>query len=166
LLVTIDTLRADHVGVYGYDAAHTPHLDSLAARGVLFENAMASVPITLPSHASLMTGQHPPRHGVRHNGLHRLSDESNTLAEVLADGGYHTGAVVGAVVLAGETGLWQGFAHYDDAGSRLATDESGFLERPAIELSNRALALLRELTEPFFLWVHYYDPHEDWRAPA
>ena len=88
LLVTIDTLRADHVGVYGYDVAHTPHLDSLAARGVLFENAMASVPITLPSHASLLTGQHPPRHGVRHNGLHRISDQSKTLAEVLADGGY------------------------------------------------------------------------------
>lgn len=166
LLVTIDTLRADHVGVYGYDVAHTPHLDSLAARGVLFENAMASVPITLPSHASLLTGQHPPRHGVRHNGLHRISDQSKTLAEVLADGGYQTGAVVGAVVLAGETGLRQGFAHYDDAGSRLATEESGFLERPAIEVSDRALALLRELSEPFFLWVHYYDPHEDWRAPA
>ena len=99
VLVTIDTLRADHVGAYGAEFARTPVLDGLAAEGVRFETAIAATPITLPSHATLLTGTWPPRHGVRHNGTFRLDESLPTLAEQFQKAGYATGAVVGSVVL-------------------------------------------------------------------
>ena len=100
LVITLDTTRADHLGLYGDGDAKTPALDRLAAGGVTFEHAMTPVPITLPAHASLMTGLYPHEHGVRNNAGFRLSDHAQTLAEVLSEHGYRTGAVVGAFVLA------------------------------------------------------------------
>ncbi|MCP5058821.1 MAG: sulfatase-like hydrolase/transferase [bacterium] len=165
LLVTIDTLRADHVGAYGAEDVGTPVLDRLASEGVRFANAIAPTPITLPSHASLLTGLYPPSHGVRHNGVYRLGSEATTLAEHFGAAGYSTGAVVGAVVLAGQFGLAQGFDHYDDHVRGRQSSRSGYPERRAGEVTDRALAWLKDARDPFFLWVHYYDPHASYEPP-
>jgi len=165
LLVTIDTLRADHVGAYGAEGVLTPTLDALAARGVLFEQAMATAPLTLPSHASLFTGQYPPTHGVRHNAIFVLSDEAETLAERFRAAGYATGAVVGAAVLDAEFGLAQGFDHYDAELPDQRAAAAGFFERPAAAVTDAALAWLRKTDGPFFLWVHYYDVHASYHPP-
>src|SRR4029453_594156 len=109
LLVSIDTLRADRVGAYGAPYGATPTIDALAAEGVRFEKVISPAPLTLPAHATLLTGLYPPHHGVRHNGLFRLAAEHVTLAERFREGGYATGAVVGAVVLERRYGLDQGF---------------------------------------------------------
>ena len=167
VLVTIDTLRADHVGAYGAPTDATPVLDGLAARGIRFETVIAPTPITLPSHASLFTGVQPPRHGVRHNGIFRLDDALPTLAEQFRAAGYATGAVVGAVVLRERYGLGRGFDHYDDRVGTRKSGEAGFLERSASEVTDAALDWFAERDAgPYFLWVHYYDPHLDHRAPA
>jgi arylsulfatase A-like enzyme/Tfp pilus assembly protein PilF len=165
LLVTIDTLRADHVGAYGAADAQTPRLDALAAAGTRFETAIASTPLTLPSHASLLTGLDPPRHGVRHNKMYHLDGEVETLAERFRAAGYATGAVTGAVVLARRYGLDQGFESYDDRTSSRRSGAGGFLERSASEVTDRAIQWLAGAPRPFFLWVHYYDPHHDYRPP-
>ena len=112
LLVTLDTTRADRIGAYGHTAAHTPILDGLASRGVLFERAFAPTPITLPSHASILTGTWPTEHGVRDNGLFRLAAEATLLPEVLQRHGWRTGAFVAAYVLDASFGLDQGFEVY------------------------------------------------------
>jgi arylsulfatase A-like enzyme len=166
LLVSIDTLRADRVGAYGKPDAGTPVLDGLAARGLRFADAMAPSPITLPSHASLFTGLEPLRHRVRHNGLHALSAEIETLAEQLASGGFRTGAFVGSVVLAERYGLARGFERYTAPSYR---QKSGLLflgERPADEVNLDALAWLDSIGDaPFFLFVHYMEPHAPRRPP-
>ncbi|MBW2241953.1 MAG: sulfatase-like hydrolase/transferase [Deltaproteobacteria bacterium] len=130
-----------------------------------FANAIAPTPITLPSHASLMTGLYPPSHGVRHNGVYRLGSDTTTLAEHFRAAGYSTGAVVGAVVLAGQFGLAQGFDHYDDQVHGRQSSRSGYPERQAKEVTDRALAWLKGTHDPFFLWVHYYDPHAAYEPP-
>jgi arylsulfatase A-like enzyme/Tfp pilus assembly protein PilF len=165
LLVTIDTLRADHVGAYGAADAQTPRLDALAEAGTRFETAIASTPLTLPSHASLLTGLDPPHHGVRHNGVYHLDDGVETLAERFREAGYATGAVTGAVVLARRYGLDQGFESYDDHTSSRRSGAGGFLERNASQVTDRAIEWLSRAPRPYFLWVHYYDPHHDYRPP-
>ena len=122
LLVTLDTLRADRVGAWGGPPGLTPVLDALAARGLVFEEALASVPLTLPSHATLFTGLEPPRHGVHDNGTYVLPADVETLATRLKAAGYETGAFVGAYVLDRRFGLARGFDHYDD---RIARNERG-----------------------------------------
>jgi choline-sulfatase len=166
LLVTIDTLRADRVGAYGDPAAATPVIDGLAASGTRFAQAIATAPITLPSHASILTGAYPPSHGVRHNGSFRLDAAAVTLAEQLREAGYATGAVVGAYVLDRRFGLDQGFALYDDEISSDRASSAGYLERRAEDVTARAIEWLARTDSPFFLWVHYYDPHFDHRPPA
>jgi arylsulfatase A-like enzyme/Flp pilus assembly protein TadD len=161
LLVTIDTLRADHVGAYGAVDAQTPVMDRLAAEGTRFATAISSAPLTLPSHASILTGLYPPRHGVRYNGISRLPPSFDTMTERLRDAGYATGAVIGAYVLAGKFGLDQGFEYYDDE-TRLQGDSA---QRPASEVTALALDWLERAERPFFLWVHYYDPHEGYTPP-
>ncbi|MEN8160561.1 MAG: sulfatase-like hydrolase/transferase [Myxococcota bacterium] len=165
LLVTIDTLRADRVGAYGAEGVETPTLDALAARGVLFEQAMASVPLTLPSHASLLTGQYPPTHGVRHNAIFVLPDEVETLAEKFDAAGYATGAVIGAAVLDPDFGLRQGFDHYDAEIPEQRATAAGYFERPAADVTDAALAWLGDVDRPYFLWVHYYDVHGGYNPP-
>src|SRR4249919_727136 len=113
LLVTLDTTRADRLGAYGYAAAATPNLDRLAAAGVRFDQALSSVPLTLPSHASLMTGRQPYSHGVRNNGHFSLAADVPTLAEAFTARGYETAAFVSSFVLDRQFGLDRGFAHYD-----------------------------------------------------
>jgi hypothetical protein len=109
VLITIDTLRADHVGCYGDRTAHTPNLDALADSGVRFETAVSPVPLTLPSHASLMTALDPPHHGIRHNTVFTLEDGIPTLATRLREAGFATAAFVGAFVLDARFGLDRGF---------------------------------------------------------
>ncbi len=167
VLITIDTLRADRVGAYGATRAHTPHLDAIGAQGVRFDVALSPVPLTLPAHASLMTGLDPPRHGVRHNSIHRLDASLPTLAERLHDAGYATGAVVGSLVLQRRFGLARGFDAYDDrleAGR--VSGGSGYVERPADLVVDAALSWLAGAPDRFFLWVHFYDPHAAYDPPA
>ena len=118
LLISIDTLRADRLGCYGYDKIETPHIDNLASQGVLFETVEAQSPITLPSHASMFTGLYPCHHGVRDNGIYVLPERHKTLAEILTDAGYATGAVVGGFPLHRQFGTQQGFDVYEDTGMR------------------------------------------------
>jgi arylsulfatase A-like enzyme len=165
VLVTIDTLRADRVGSYGASGAHTPHLDTIAARGVRFEVAVSPAPLTLPAHASLMTGLDPPAHGVRHNSVHRLPEGIPTVAEHLRAAGYATAAFVGALVLDRRFGLDRGFDHYDDAVGDRVSGPTGFPERPADAVVDAALAWLEGADARFFLWVHLFDPHMAWRPP-
>jgi arylsulfatase A-like enzyme/Flp pilus assembly protein TadD len=165
LLVSIDTLRADHVGAYGASFAETPTLDRLAAEGTRFARAVASSPLTLPSHAALLTGRHPHEIGVRHNGMYTLAPALETLPERLRDAGWATGAFVGAYVLAARFGLDQGFDRYDDATTTGLAAPGGYAERGADAVSDAALAWLESAPRPFFLWTHYYDPHASYRPP-
>ncbi len=165
LVVTIDTLRADRLGCYGFGLAHTPAVDRLAREGLRCTDAASSAPITLPAHCSIMTGLYPPAHGVRDNGNYALGADAVTLAERLAAAGYRTAAFVSAAVLARRYGLDQGFAVYDD--DLWAEDEPALFmirDRPAPRTAERAVAWLEDWTkgkrQPFFLWVHFFDPHQ------
>jgi arylsulfatase A-like enzyme/Flp pilus assembly protein TadD len=165
LLVTLDTTRADHLGCYGAARAATPHLDALARSGVRFEQALSPVPLTLPAHASLLSGRVPRRHGVRDNAGFKLDPEIPLLTERLRDAGYATAAFVSAAVLDRDGGLARGFAAYDDVvrvGDRRAFD---YQERAASQTVDALLPRLPTLKPPFFLWVHLYDPHAPYVPP-
>lgn len=169
LLITVDTLRADRIGAYGAIEAETPHLDALAQAGIRFAQVQSAVPLTLPAHATLLTGRLPIHHGLRSNGLGRLPSGVTTLAEVLTADGWRTGAFVGAFVLDRRFGLARGFEHYDDDIARPIDGRALRLEseRRASAVVDRALAWLRDDDErPFFAWVHLYDPHAPYGAPS
>ena len=166
VLITLDTTRADHLGAWGDRDAHTPNLDALATRGTRFVRCDTAAPITLTSHATILTGLFPPRHGVRDNGTFVLSPQVETLAERLAARGYDTAAVVSAVVLARRQGLDQGFRIYDDDLGEGYAAGTVVAERPAEKTTAAAAAVLAKLRPPFFLWVHYFDPHEEYRPPT
>ena len=159
VLITLDTTRADRLGCYGRKDASTPNLDRLAAEGVRVEEAWTPVPITLPSHLTIMTGCYPTTHGVRDNGQSKYNHRIPTLADRFKAAGYTTGAVVSASVLDSAYGINAGFGIYDD---RMA----GRAERRADETTDRALTILATLDRPFFLWVHYFDPHWPYEPPA
>lgn len=165
LLVTIDTLRADRVGAYGDAAARTPTIDALARAGTLFESAYAAAPITLPSHATLLTGLLPPAHGVRGNGSFVLGSGPRTLAEALKARGLQTAAFVGAFPLARRFGLARGFDHYDDALERAPGLHFEFPERRADAVVAAARGWLGTRPGPVFVWVHLYDPHAPYAPP-
>jgi arylsulfatase A-like enzyme/Tfp pilus assembly protein PilF len=168
LLVTLDTVRSDHLGCYGDAAAETPHLDALARQGVRFARASSPVPLTLPSHTTILTGLLPPHHGTRNNGTAPLAAGIPTLATVLAGAGYRTAAFVAAFVLDHRFGLNRGFAVYDDEIERPA-DASWMLEaqRPGDQVVDRALGWLAAAdSRPFFLWVHLYDAHAPYNPPS
>ena len=161
LLITVDTLRPDALGfVSGRNA--TPNLDALAREGCRFPSAVSPVPLTLPAHTSILTGLLPARHGVHDNGQ-VLGRDMPTLAERFAAGGYATGAFVAGYPLRAPFGLDRGFARYDDT---LPTGSEGWLERKAPDVTEAALAWLRTAPRPFFLWVHYYDPHDPYTPPG
>lgn len=167
VLITLDTTRADRLGCYG--ARHdTPTIDALSRQGVRFEHCYCTVPLTLPSHSSLMTGWVSLRHGVHDNGPERLPPEADTLAEVLSRHGYSTAAVVGAFVLDRRFGLDQGFDHYDDQMPQSADDNKfRYTERNAGQVTDAALAWVEQTHEaPVFLWVHYFDPHSPYEPPG
>jgi len=167
VLVSIDTLRADRVGCYGAAGAETPALDALAAEGARLETAISPAPLTLPSHVTLLTGLEPPQHGVRHNGLFRLSDDVVPLAEHLRGSGFATAGFVSAFVLDGRYGLSRGFDHYDDRLGMLSSEATGAAaaERRGDQTVDAAIAWLGQAPERFFLWVHLYDPHAPYAPP-
>ncbi len=166
LVVTLDTTRADRIGCYGYEGAATPVLDALARRGVLFESAYTSSVLTLPSHTTIFTGRLPPSHAVRNNGTDRLGSGLKTLAEILGEQGYRTGAFVSAAVLEAMFGLDQGFDIYDDATTKEVAHTVRYAERDAAAVTGAALKwLAAERKEPWLLWVHYFDPHSPYDPP-
>jgi choline-sulfatase len=169
LLITLDTTRADRLGSYGYAAASTPHLDRLAASGVRFDQALSPAPLTLPAHASLMTGRQPYRHGVRNNGYFTLPADVPTLAGAFAAAGYQTAAFVSAFVLDRQFGLARGFAHYDDtldpaAGAAASLDLERRGDRTAAAAGQWLAA--RVSGQPYFVWVHLFDPHDPYAPPS
>ncbi|MDQ7008001.1 MAG: sulfatase-like hydrolase/transferase [Acidobacteriota bacterium] len=164
VLITLDTTRADHLGCYGRSPSPTPNLDVLAAAGVRFDQALSPAPLTLPAHASVMTGLPPRLHGARDNG-ERLPPGVKTLAEALADAGWQTAAVVGSAVLDRATGIDRGFAVFDDQVRQGPRRWFDWRERAASQVVDRALEEVARLESPFLLWVHLYDPHLPWVAP-
>jgi arylsulfatase A-like enzyme len=167
LLVTIDTLRADHLGCYGATLGATTHLDALAAQGVRFEHAVSPVPLTRPAHTSLLTGLYPWEHGVRDNLPAKLDGSIPTIASELRARGYDTAAFVGSFLLGRGSGLERGFATFEDgAGPAGAKDRVGATaERRASEVAAGALQYLEHAKPPFFLWAHFYDPHAPYEPP-
>ncbi len=164
VLVSVDTLRADHLSSYGATFIRTPHMDRLASEGVLYENVSTVAPTTLPAHASLFTGLTPLAHGVHDNVGFYLDDRLPTLAEHLKGQGYDTAAFVGAFVLDSRFGLDRGFDLYDDDVEGGEEDiASGFVaQRRGAEVLESALAWVGsrgETAGPFFAFVHFYDPH-------
>ncbi len=169
LLVTLDTTRADRLGAYGAADAATPAFDALARAGWLFDRAFTVAPVTLPAHASLLTGLYPQAHGARHNAEFRLEGGVPTLAERLRAAGYATGAFVSSFVLDARFGLDRGFERYDAAvvppsGS---TFPSGVLERTSAATIDAALEWLagQPGKRPVFLWVHLFDAHAPYEPP-
>jgi tetratricopeptide (TPR) repeat protein len=172
IVITIDTLRADHLSCYGNKNVKTPYIDSLAREGVRFARNYTPVPVTLPSHTSIFTGLYPVYHQVRNNGTFEVSDKLETLAEVLKKNGYHTAAFIGSFVLDSRYGLAQGFDYYDDY---LQKDTNQTLmiynERTAGEVVQTANQWLDKNSEtsgganPFFMWLHCFDPHAPYEPP-
>ena len=183
ILITIDTLRADHVGCYGAKKVKTPTLDALAADGVLFERAISQVPLTWPSHAAILTGTYPFQNGVQDFTGEPLSPQFRSLAQAFKSAGYRTGAVVSAFVLDRSWGLGRGFDFYDDAFSAetFQKKEIGLVDRRAGESVDHAIAWLKKNPppqraksgpagdpgphRPFFFWLHLYDPHSPYDPP-
>ncbi len=168
VLLTLDTTRADYLGSYGARDAETPVLDALAARGTRYVRALAPSPLTLPAHASLLTGLAVPEHGVRDNGTAVLPRGLPTLATALAARGYSTGAFVASRVLDRRFGLDRGFDVYDDTMAAERLGQYGYPERDAAAVTSAALAWLATLPadRPYFLWAHFYDPHAPYAPPA
>ena len=168
ILISIDTTRADHLACYGHPRIKTPNLDRLAAEGALFEQCTVAAPVTLPSHASMLTGTYPFVHKVRDNGTFQLHADNLTLTEVLRAAGFATVAQVGAFVLNHEFGLDQGFEVYRDVGFTPAggVSERSDNEIPAELVTDGAIELLRGVAgRRFFMFVHYFDPHQPYEAP-
>ena len=168
ILITVDTLRADRLGCYGNTSVETPSIDGLAREGVVFTRAIAQVPLTVPSHAAILTGTYPMRNGVRDWTEANLSSSVPTLAEIFKSHGYATAAFVSAFVLDSMWGLGRGFDLYDDwfkAEEYKAIRHFG-LERRGQETVQRAIAWLESRPPgPIFLWLHLYDPHAPYRPP-
>jgi len=171
ILITIDTLRADHLGVYGYNEIQTPVIDQLARSGARFVHAYTPVPITLPAHTALMTGSFPMATGMHDFSENKLSPNIPTLATLLSKNGYQTAAFIGAAVLDSRFGLNQGFETYFDHFdfSRLDETNLDLMERRGDQVMDEALGWLKRrpihAAQPFFLWVHLYDPHFPYTPP-
>lgn len=165
LLITVDTLRADHLGCYGATAVRTPSIDALAARGTLFSRAFAHNPTTLPSHANILLGLTPNAHGVHENSNFIVRGELLTLAEWLKSLGYATGAFIGAFPLDSRFGLAQGFDVYDDQYGTQEPGKMAFVERKADVVTGRAADWIGRQAGPWFAWVHIFDPHQPYAPP-
>src|SRR5437667_7516772 len=169
ILITIDTVRADHVGCSGAKGLQTPTLDSLARDGIVFERAISQVPLTWPSHTVILTGTYPFQNGVQDFTGTPLDPTFRSVAQAFKDHGYRTGAVVSAFVLDRSWGLARGFDFYDDAFSpeQFKNRDIGLVERRARESVTRALSWLQKNPQrPFFFWLHLYDPHSPYDPPA
>ena len=175
VLVTLDTTRADRLGLYGYPEGTSPTLDALGAESLVFDNAFSMVPVTLPAHTSMLSGLAPLAHGVRDNGRFVVPDDLETLPVLLSESGFETAAFVSGFVLDSRFGLDRGFDLYDDAFTDRWSESKlrdariynqMVTDRPADQTTDRALEWLDgDRREPYFLWVHYYDPHQRYAPP-
>ena len=164
VLISMDTTRADYLSCYGYEHKTTPNIDAVAAEAVRFEQAIAPIPLTLPSHSTMLTGTIPPYHGIHDNLNYMLADSNLTLAEMLKASGYTTGGIISSYVLEEGFGLGQGFDTYDDEFDEI--DNQLGTERRGGEVSEHAVKWLDEnRDEDFFLFLHYYDPHSPYDPP-
>ncbi len=172
VLITMDTTRRDRIGAYGYEMAHTPAIDAIANHGIRFDRAYSVVPLTTPSHASMMTGLYPTRHGIHNNGDAILSDDFTTIAETLSGEGYATAAAVSAFVTTRIWNLDQGFGDYFDevkADRKRAGRGRWAQERTADAVVDDLIGWLdahQNDDRPFFLWAHFYDPHDPYAPPT
>ncbi len=167
LLVTLDTTRADRIGCYGYEKAKTPNLDLLASKGVRFANAYCQVPLTLPSHCSILTGTYPIYHRVHNNGFYFLNSDYLTLAEILKDKGFKTAAFVSSFTVDSRFGLNQGFDVYDDKFHAELALKNFRSERKA----EKVFAVFSDwldgnYDQKFFCWLHFFDPHSPYDPPS
>jgi arylsulfatase A-like enzyme/Flp pilus assembly protein TadD len=165
ILISIDTCRADHLSCYGYPEKTTPNIDALAREAVMFKRVISPVPMTLPAHTSMLTGTNPVYHGVHDNIGYKVGEFNRTLAELMHEKGFFTGAVVSSFVLDSRFGLNQGFDSYND---KFVHPMSSFYhnERRGDETTQFAKAFIeKHCKEPFFLFVHFYDPHDAYRPP-
>lgn len=168
VLITIDTLRADRLGCYGYKPAHTPSIDKIAAEGVMFTNAVSHVPLTRPSHATIFTGLFPYQHGIHDNIAPPLDPKIPTLSEVFQKNGYRTAAFVSSFVINSQSGLQRGFDFYEDKfdPKNQPTDFALNLEKRAGEVLNEFQNWKSTSSKnPFFVWLHFYDPHFPYAPP-
>ncbi|MCX7974475.1 MAG: sulfatase-like hydrolase/transferase [Candidatus Aminicenantes bacterium] len=168
IIITVDTLRADRLHCYGFEAIDTPTIDNLAKRGVKFDHCIAQTPLTLPSHTTILTGTLPLFHGVRDNGGFIVPPQLVTLAEIFNEAGYDTAAFIGAYVLDSRWGLDQGFDYYFDQFdlSKFEKISLSMVQRPANEVIDHTLKWLEAKKDfPFFLWIHLYDPHTPYEPP-
>jgi len=166
LVITLDTVRADRIGAYGYEKAETPHLDELARKGVMFENCYTPAPLTLPAHCSLFTGRYPLGHRVRDNGTFFLNEDEVTLAEMMGQREYKTYAVIASFVLLAKFGLDQGFSEYDDSLNFDELLHNFYSEIPAdVVYAKFNRWLKKKGQQRFFAWVHFYDPHAPYEPP-
>jgi choline-sulfatase len=167
ILISIDTLRSDHLPAYGYKGITTPNIDALRADSILYEKAYSHVPLTLPSHTSILTGMLPADHGVRDNVGYRLADSIPTVQELLKKNGYATGAAVSAFVLRRETRLSRGFDFYDDEVKAMAGENLiGRVQRDGRETWKTAQKWIdAQGSKPFFFFLHLYDPHTPYTPP-
>ncbi|MDP9159326.1 MAG: sulfatase, partial [Acidobacteriota bacterium] len=169
IIITIDTLRPDHLGCYGDKQIRTPNIDSLANSGARFERAYSPVPVTLPSHTAIFTGTYPMFSGMHDFAGNKLSPTQPTLASVLKEHGYTTGAVIGSGVLDSRFGLNHGFDFYYDHFdfNRLQESNLDEMERPGNVVADVTLDwLAHNYKKKFFLWMHLYDPHYPYRPPS
>jgi arylsulfatase A-like enzyme/Flp pilus assembly protein TadD len=170
LFIIIDTLRADHLGCYGDAKIRTPNIDSIAKQGTMFQNAITQAPLTFPSHTTMFTSTYPQQSNAWDNGSYRLASSEVTLAQVLQDKGYATGAFVSTVVLDAKYGLNKGFQTYDDAiGKNQGDRVIKFMddERTADRTAPLAIKWMKDNKDKkFFLWVHFYDPHGIYNPPS
>jgi arylsulfatase A-like enzyme/Flp pilus assembly protein TadD len=169
VLITLDTVRADHLHCYGDEKIKTPTIDGLARNGVLFEKAVAQTPLTEPSHASIFTGENPNVHHVRDTGGFALQPSTLTMAAILHRRGWDTAGFIGATVLKKQLGFNQGFATYDDRMPE-NPDHSAYLRaasRPANITVDHAIRWMNAQSgKPFFVWVHFYDAHKPYSPPT
>ncbi|MEO7653451.1 MAG: sulfatase, partial [Bryobacteraceae bacterium] len=166
ILITVDTLRADHLESYGYSGVRTPAINKLAADGVVFRQDIAQVPLTIPSHCSILTGLWPNATGVRDQAGFRLAPDKVTLAKALQAAGWQTAAFIGSSILNSETGLGQGFDTYTNVtGGDKGPAEEG-LERRGDQVMADALRWIETPGRArFFVWIHLFDPHTPYAAP-
>ncbi|MGB2845222.1 MAG: sulfatase-like hydrolase/transferase [Candidatus Aminicenantaceae bacterium] len=165
LLITIDTLRADRLSCYSRKYLKTPNIDSLAEKGILFTKTFAHTSTTLPSHTNILLGTLPIYHGVHDNSTFIVKEKFLTLAEHLKNSGYSTGAFVGAYPLDSRFGLTQGFNIYDDEYGNQHSQKLTYVERNAGKVVDNALNWLKSQKEPWFLWIHCFDPHYPYEPP-
>jgi arylsulfatase A-like enzyme/Tfp pilus assembly protein PilF len=166
LLITLDTVRADHIGAYGYAKGATPTIDRLAREGVRFTDATSQAPLTGPAHAALLTGRYPARMGVRDNATTPIPDGATTIAELFKAKGYRTGGFVGAFILGAEYGFGRGFDTFDATFPKFTAGSKLQAQRRCGEVTAAATTWLRAAGRPFFAWIHLYDAHTPYDPPA